>query len=785
MPITWKLGLRGKLMVITTLVSALVLILSCLLFAIHDVVSFRRSIEQSTETTARMLGSHCTRSIQENDQKSATAILAVLATEGNIISGALYRADGTPFATYKRPAGSCDCSDIPRAPYEGQHFGSTHFELCQSIVSDGDLIGAVYLCVDLAWHRTQVLQYVGLASGMFVILMFFSAGLSFWAQRIITKPIARTTNVAKSIVAGELDYSARVPGGENTDELGTLVRSFNTMLAHIGESDATLQSARDELEQRVEHRTRELIDEIKHRRETEAALRMARDKAQKYLDMAGVMIVALDVEGRITLFNRKGTEITGYQEEELLGCDWFEKMLPEKGSKALRETFLRSLTEPESVPEYLENSILTASGESRLIAWRNTCLISADGDAVGFLSSGLDITELHRAEGEQRRAQKLESIGTFAGGIAHDFNNFLMIIHGNIELAQMSPDCPPDVQTLLDDAVAAASRARGLTRQLITFSKGGQPNKRTVKLAGLVRDTVAFVLTGSNVTPLIEVVDELWLTRIDAGQIEQVLTNLVVNAKQAMPGGGQIRISLANVDADTALARGLDPLKYVELTIHDDGAGIPADIISDVFDPYFTTKKEGTGLGLATSFSIVSKHEGHIFAESELRQGATFRVLLPAMVEEIPVEESKADASKLSRPYRILLMDDDPMVSTVIKIMLERLNCRASVANEGKEALQMYARALASDAPFDATILDLIVPAGMGGQEAAEKLLELDPYAKLIISSAYSNDPLMSEHAAHGFRGCLAKPYDQHDLEHVLKAVLEGDEEKTDVEGAC
>lgn len=624
-------------------------------------------------------------------------------------------------------------------------------------------------------HDGSLVLRVIVAGGILTAGVLVGVCLSFWARRFVARPIDEIITATTAITEHEPDYSIRVPEHDRSDEIGALVRGFNTMLAHLEESDRKIKAAHIELEQRVETRTRELIDEIKYRRNTEAALRHERDKAQKYLDMAGVMLVALDTEGNVTLLNRKGTEITGYEEEELLGRNWFNTMLLAEESDAIRQVFRDVLSGSVRLSEHHENAIQTKSGEQRLIQWHNTRLISADGDILGVLSSGMDITEQALADEELRRTQKLESIGTFAGGIAHDFNNFLMVIHGNIELAQMSLDNPSKVDQLLDDAAAAAGRARGLTRQLITFSKGGQPQMRTVNLVGTVRESVSFVLTGSNITSDISVPDDLWLAHVDTGQIEQVLTNLVVNAKHAMPDGGTIYVHLANVAPEAAVELGMARQRFIELSIRDEGVGISADVLPRVFDPYFTTKQEGIGLGLATSYSIVMKHGGHLMVDSQIGEGSTFHVYLPALEKESPAERAHAGSAKLTRPYHILLMDDEPMVAEVIKVMLERLKCRASWAKDGQEAVRMYARASHTDDPFDAVILDIIVPAGMGGKEAATKLLEIDPNARLIVSSAYSNDPLMAEHKTHGFRGCLAKPYNHHELEQVLKTVLEPD----------
>jgi CheY-like chemotaxis protein len=321
--------------------------------------------------------------------------------------------------------------------------------------------------------------------------------------------------------------------------------------------------------------------------------------------------------------------------------------------------------------------------------------------------------------------------------------------------------------------VAGAERARGLTQQLITFAKGGDPQKRIMKIDELVRDTVNFVLSGANVVPYLKVDDDIWMCNIDPGQIEQVLANFVVNARQAMPDGGKVSVTVRNVPAAEAEARGFDSRDYVEIDVHDDGEGINPEVISKIFDPYFTTKKDGLGLGLAISYSIINRHNGHISVESEPGCGATFRVLLPAVKQRVAAQVNPSADAKLTKSHKVLLMEDEPMVGEVIITMLELLNCRASHALDGETAIELYKQAQADGDPYDVVILDIIVPNGMGGKETSEHLLRIDSSARLIISSAYSNNPLMAEYAANGFAGCIAKPYSKKELEAVLKMVLE------------
>jgi len=769
----FNLKLRGKLILIITAVSTIVLILSGVAISINEALSFKNTIIQHTQTTADMLGIHCTAPLLFDDERSAHDTLAALASDNDVTAGAIFSNDGSQFATYTKIGTDPKIYKYPSSIVVGHNFKKQYFELTRQIISNGKHIGFVRIYIDLNDYRIQMWRYIGITTGIFLMMIIVTIGLSFRAQRIFTKPILKITNVTEAIATGQRDFSARVPGEGRKDELGVLVRSFNAMLANIEDGNIKLQTAHDKLEERVRERTSELISEIKQRRQTESDLLQQRNMAQKYLDMAGVMLVALDKDCMITLCNLKVTEITGYSEDEIIGYNWVEKFVPPSDKTDFNDMFRDSILEKSDWAKYSENYILTKDGRKRLIAWHNTILKNEKGEIVGTLSSGIDISDKKKAEEEFNRVQKLESIGTFAGGIAHDFNNFLMVIHGSIELAQMSMKDSPEAESLLKDAIAASERARRLTQQLITFSKGGLPQKQIVKIDKLVRNIVQFVLTGSNITADINITKNLWLSEVDPGQIEQVLTNLIVNAKQAMPDGGVLHINIVNIDKDTSLKYKMEKRRFIEITIRDEGSGIDEKIIPLIFDPYFTTKREGSGLGLATSHSIIKKHDGHITIETDADSGATFHIFLPAILETIVDKNDSLDSVKLSQKYNILLMEDDLLVGPVIKIMLEALQCYATWAKDGSEAIKMYAKAMNSKEPFDAVILDIIVPAGMGGKEASRKLIELDSNANLIISSAYSDDPLMAEYNENGFKACIAKPYNYHELEQVLKSVLE------------
>ncbi|MFC1925061.1 chemotaxis protein CheB [Chloroflexota bacterium] len=385
---------------------------------------------------------------------------------------------------------------------------------------------------------------------------------------------------------------------------------------------------------------------------------------------------------------------------------------------------------------------------------------------------GSDITERKRMEGERYKIGRLESVSTLAGGIAHDFNNLLTAIIGNISLAKIYIEPEAEIAERLEEAEKASVRAKDLTLQLLTFAKGGAPVKKLTLLSSIIKKSTGFALHGSTVKPVFAINDDLRDAEVDEGQVAQVIHNIVKNASESMSEGGVINISARNITIDSESVLPLSTGIYVEIAVKDTGAGIRQDIIDKVFEPYFSTKQKGSGLGLAISYSIIKKHGGHITLDSKPGAGTTFRIYLPASSEKAPKKDKKESQPIFIGQGRILVMDDEEVIRLVLSRTLEKAGYEVEVTVDGAEAVERYIKARESGAPFDAVIMDLTVPGGMGGKEAIDKLLEIDPGVKAVVSSGYADDPIMADYRDYGFSAVVAKPYNVADITRMLHRLL-------------
>ncbi len=413
-------------------------------------------------------------------------------------------------------------------------------------------------------------------------------------------------------------------------------------------------------------------------------------------------------------------------------------------------------------------------------------LSNTEGDIYGICGISTDITNRRKMEEELIKTQKLDSVGILAGGIAHDFNNSLQSILGFISLAKMKTKPNDEIYEFLKEVGKAVLQATSLTRQLLTFSKGGDPVKEIISVSELITDSTKLALSGSSVKCKLLIQEGLWQIEADNGQLDQVISNLIINADHAMQEGGIIKIRAENINVVENDLLPLQEGRYIKIAVEDNGTGISQEHLQRIFDPYFTTKQEGSGLGLATAYSIVKKHGGHITVDSEIGVGTTFHIHLPASQMEISKEPANINAYRPDNKHlekmdawkpatskgRILIVDDEITIRTVLCKLLRNLDYEVDSVEEGSEAIRSYKIANRSGKPFDAVILDLTIPGGIGGKATIEKLLEIDPEVKAIVSSGYANDPVMTDHIKYGFKSVLAKPHEICQLDETLQNII-------------
>lgn len=514
--------------------------------------------------------------------------------------------------------------------------------------------------------------------------------------------------------------------------------------------------------------TRDITD----RKIVEQSLRESEETLRRMMDSMPAGVLWFDEKGEIEYCNRYFVNCFGYTTEDFRDVDgWFERAYPDSD---YRNAYIDSW----------EAAIDTARRYGTPIPPRESKIISKDGSERHVIISNYlennrtlaiftDITERELINDQLLKIGKLESLGVLAGGIAHDFNNILTGIIGNISFAQMFMDNTHKSYKPLKQAEKASQRATELAGQLLTFAKGGQPIKKVVSLQKLVCESVSLVLRGTNVDGLIDIPADLHAIEADEGQIHQAFNNILINAVQAMPGGGTLTVKGENVSLKVNNRIGLSPGEYVSIRFKDQGCGIPIKVLKNIFDPYFTTKSGGTGLGLASTHSIIKKHEGHILAKSEVGKGTIITIYLPSIGEKYQDLNSENGKNKgVSAGHYILVMDDDEMIRDLATEILKEFGCRVETCVNGDEAISLYKTAKGAGDPFSWVLMDLTIPGSMGGQETMRKLLEIDPEAVGIVSSGYSNAPILANYRDYGFRGVVTKPYKTEEICSVLHELL-------------
>ncbi len=518
------------------------------------------------------------------------------------------------------------------------------------------------------------------------------------------------------------------------------------------------------------------------RKRFEEDLAAEKERLAVTLRSIGDGFITTDMNGKILLLNKVAEKLTGWPQDQAIGEPLVNvfNLLNER-TRTPSQNAVERIIETGSVVGAASHAVIVSrDGSERLIENSASPIRDKANRKVGVVLVFRDITEKQKAEEERRKAEKLESLGIAAGGIAHDFNNLLTAIIGNLSLSLLTLDPEEDIHTRLASAKKAALRAQDLAQQLLTFAKGGAPLKKTASIGQLIRETVTTSLNMASIRTHIEMPTDLWSVEIDSGQISQVITNVANNAQESMPAGGAVTVICNNFTLNEELPS-LAPLRpgnYIRISVQDEGIGIPEEYIKKIFDPYFTTKPRASGLGLATSYSIIKNHDGLITVESSAGSGSLFTIYLPASDKELSMTKPLTIPDQ---PYagrgKILVIDDEEAICALVSHALTPMGFTVTETHDGAEAIKVYQEARNEGDPFVAVISDLTIPGGMGGQEAIKRLREIEPSIRAIVSSGYATDPVMSRYQEYGFVGCIAKPYEISDLCRIVQEVVESSQE--------
>lgn len=489
------------------------------------------------------------------------------------------------------------------------------------------------------------------------------------------------------------------------------------------------------------------------------------------------VIARYDINGRHTYINSAVEAYSGITQEQFIGKTNREAGSPENVCEFWETMMARTISSGEPTSDVF--TFRDPEGNAKIFECQLFPEFSKNGSLEYLVSTSRDITERIKAEEELQKLAKLNSLGLLAGGIAHDFNNILTMMFGNVSLAKSNMNESDPGYLNLERAEEAFARASRLTNQLLTFAKGGSPIKKHIKLKTLIEEVAKFDMSGSNVKLELRIADDLWDTYADQGQLEQVFTNLVINAVQAMPDGGLLQINATNINVPENNFSNLQAGSHVMIEIEDTGEGIPNDRMDHIFDPYYSTKEKGSGLGLATVYSVITKHNGRIQVDSQVGRGTRFSIYLPAgrMATESqePPSEPQGLPDNSTATRRILVMDDEKMIRDVAASILRKKGYLVDLAENGDQAIGIYKQSLEEGAAFDCIIMDLTIPGGIGGKDAIVEILKLNPEAKVIVSSGYSEDQVMACYSDYGFKGVLPKPFSYKSMNEVVEWVFLAD----------
>ncbi|MGC8885748.1 MAG: ATP-binding protein [Verrucomicrobiia bacterium] len=770
-----RCSIPQKLMWISLLTVLPALIFACAGFLGYEIASDRRQTIEEYRERARLLGRICSESLKNQDFSTATSLLSSLSANSRIAAACIYDENGRGFARYVRS--DYLNYDFPRVQLEGAWIKKNQIEVFSRITYAGEFIGTVYLLSDVEGVGVRVWKYMA----VLIIVAIISGGialvLSYRFHSLITKPITLLASTAKEIAEKE-DYSARAKKLAD-DEIGKLVESFNWMLEQIQKREEELLKASNELDKRVQERTRELEQaneklkrENLERKNIEESLRNSQHKLMLHIQQTPLGVIDWTLDQRAINWNPAAERIFGFKESEVIGKRAEDLIIPEELKLDNKKNWELLLKREGGTHIVTKNK--TKSGKVITVEWFNTLLTNVDGTPVGVASLVQDITreieaelELRRSEEQLRRSQKMQAVGQLAAGVAHDFNNVLTVIQGHIGLLLSRENPDSHSYESLKLVYDASARAANLVKQLLTFSRGSTVKTELLDLNDVVAGFYQLIskVLGEHIKTEINLESSPLPINGNSSLIEQMILNLSLNARDAMPDGGRLLfktqnviIDRENVDQHPESKEGI----YACLIVSDTGCGMDEKTKQRIFEPFFTTKEQGkgTGLGLAVVYGIAKQHNGWIEVESEKGRGTTFKIYFPLLSETVLAKTKESlpqlTEEQLRGSENVLVVEDEPALRELVCGILSYYGYRAVPACSGVEALKVWER---YNHDFDLLLTDMIMPEGMTGRELAQKLKSDKPDLKVIYTSGYTIESGFNDFAIRDGYIFLSKPY--------------------------
>ncbi|MBI5774566.1 MAG: PAS domain S-box protein [Verrucomicrobia bacterium] len=763
-----NLSLQGKLTGIILLTSYAVLVTAGVAFVFYERIAFRAVMLNTLTTRAEIVANASTAGLSFNDPRPIVETLASLSADTHLIAAIVFDESRRIVAQYVR-ADHREKYSAPPPEERGHHIERNELILHQPVTLNGQRLGTVVLHRDFAEQDARLRRYVLIVTVLLLGSLPFTYLLASRLQRVISGPVSHLAQTAAA-VAAEKNYSLRaVKHGE--DELGRLIDNFNEMIAQIQARDTALQSAHDDLEKRVADRTAELSRSISELKNAETALRESETRFRTVFEGSPDAFFVEDAAGNVVDCNPAACRLQGMEQAELLGKNVRDLVPPDRREETARN--FQKLVSGEL--RLTEGSTLTKDGKIVPVEVRSAPVLFTGQPCV--LLQVRDIAERHSLEAQVRHAQKMEAVGQLAAGVAHDFNNILTVIQGHTSLLLDDHALDAESEASLREIAASATRAANLTRQLLTFSRKQVMQPRPLDLGAVVADAMKMLrrLLGETIAVELERAPALPAVLADTSMMEQIILNLVMNSRDALPGGGRIVVSTAAVELDAARAAQNPDARagrFVCLRVTDNGTGMDAATRARIFEPFFTTKDvgKGTGLGLATVYGIVKQHQGWIEVASEPGRGATFRIFLPATARPSEAAETPPSPDTRRGAETIFVVEDEPALRDLVAGLLRNHGYHVITAVSGRDALRLWRE---QSPRVDLLLTDMMMPDGVSGWELAKQLRAQAPKLKIIYTSGYSADLFANQVELEEGVNFLSKPYQPRLLAQTVRNCLD------------